>query len=280
MTRRPWRAASWRTCRCWPGEPVTDGGAIRRPGERRRGSPWPQMSFEEALAELEGIVQKLERGQLDLESSIQAYERGTALRAALRREAAPGAAAGREADPRPRGQPEAAAVRGAVSAPRFARRRWRPWRPRSRPSSTGLLPRGRRAAGAGCTRPCAMPCSAAASACGRSWSRPRPSCSACAGARADPGRRRDRADPRLLPGPRRPAGHGRRGAAPRPAVLPSRLRRGHRDPGRRRAAAAGVRGAGAAGLRRRRRRSAATLVAGPGAWPPARSACAAASCST
>ena len=38
------------------------------------------MSFEEALAELEGIVQKLERGQLDLESSMQAYERGTALR--------------------------------------------------------------------------------------------------------------------------------------------------------------------------------------------------------
>lgn len=39
-----------------------------------------QMSFEQALAELESIVQKLERGQLDLESSIQAYERGTALR--------------------------------------------------------------------------------------------------------------------------------------------------------------------------------------------------------
>lgn len=39
-----------------------------------------QMSFEEALAELEAIVQKLERGQLDLESSIAAYERGTALR--------------------------------------------------------------------------------------------------------------------------------------------------------------------------------------------------------
>lgn len=43
--------------------------------------PVAAMSFEEALAELEGIVQKLERGQLDLESSIQAYERGTALRA-------------------------------------------------------------------------------------------------------------------------------------------------------------------------------------------------------
>ena len=45
------------------------------------GEPVAAMSFEEALAELEGIVQKLERGQLDLESSIQAYERGTALRA-------------------------------------------------------------------------------------------------------------------------------------------------------------------------------------------------------
>jgi exodeoxyribonuclease VII small subunit len=42
--------------------------------------PVAQMSFEEALSELEGIVQKLERGQLDLESSIQAYEHGTALR--------------------------------------------------------------------------------------------------------------------------------------------------------------------------------------------------------
>ncbi len=38
------------------------------------------MSFEEALAELEGIVQRLERGQLDLEASIAAYERGTLLR--------------------------------------------------------------------------------------------------------------------------------------------------------------------------------------------------------
>jgi exodeoxyribonuclease VII small subunit len=38
------------------------------------------MSFEQALAELEAIVQRLERGQLDLEASIAAYERGTALR--------------------------------------------------------------------------------------------------------------------------------------------------------------------------------------------------------
>jgi exodeoxyribonuclease VII small subunit len=38
------------------------------------------MSFEQALAELEKIVQDLERGQLDLEAAIQAYERGTALK--------------------------------------------------------------------------------------------------------------------------------------------------------------------------------------------------------
>ncbi len=38
------------------------------------------MSFEQALAELETIVQRLERGQLDLEASIAAYERGTKLR--------------------------------------------------------------------------------------------------------------------------------------------------------------------------------------------------------
>ena len=50
------------------------------PGDEAAAKPVAEMSFEEALAELEGIVQKLERGQLELESSIQAYERGTALR--------------------------------------------------------------------------------------------------------------------------------------------------------------------------------------------------------
>ncbi len=38
------------------------------------------MTFEQALAELEKIVQDLERGQLDLEAAIQAYERGTQLK--------------------------------------------------------------------------------------------------------------------------------------------------------------------------------------------------------
>ena len=42
--------------------------------------PLESLTFEAALAELEAIVQRLERGQLDLEASIEAYERGTALR--------------------------------------------------------------------------------------------------------------------------------------------------------------------------------------------------------
>lgn len=39
------------------------------------------MSFEDALKELEGIVTKLERGDAPLEDSISIYERGAALKA-------------------------------------------------------------------------------------------------------------------------------------------------------------------------------------------------------
>lgn len=38
------------------------------------------MSFEAAMAELEGIVAKLEKGDVELEESIAIYERGEALR--------------------------------------------------------------------------------------------------------------------------------------------------------------------------------------------------------
>ncbi len=48
--------------------------------EAEAAKPIETMSFEEALAELEGIVQRLERGQLELEASIDAYERGTLLK--------------------------------------------------------------------------------------------------------------------------------------------------------------------------------------------------------
>lgn len=40
-----------------------------------------QLSFEKALSELETIVGKLERGDVELEQSIAMYERGEALKA-------------------------------------------------------------------------------------------------------------------------------------------------------------------------------------------------------
>lgn len=39
------------------------------------------LSFEKALQELEAIVQKLESGGVELEQSIELYERGAALKA-------------------------------------------------------------------------------------------------------------------------------------------------------------------------------------------------------
>jgi exodeoxyribonuclease VII small subunit len=39
-----------------------------------------RLSFENALAELESIVQKLERGDVALEESVVIYERGEALK--------------------------------------------------------------------------------------------------------------------------------------------------------------------------------------------------------
>lgn len=39
-----------------------------------------KMSFETALAELEGIVEKLEAGKIGLEESISIYERGERLK--------------------------------------------------------------------------------------------------------------------------------------------------------------------------------------------------------
>ncbi|MDZ4738589.1 MAG: exodeoxyribonuclease VII small subunit [Alphaproteobacteria bacterium] len=39
------------------------------------------LSFEQALQQLETIVQQLEKGQVPLEESIEIYEKGTALKA-------------------------------------------------------------------------------------------------------------------------------------------------------------------------------------------------------
>ncbi len=44
-------------------------------------APVQNLSFEKALAELEGIVKRLEDGKVDLEESIEIYARGEALKA-------------------------------------------------------------------------------------------------------------------------------------------------------------------------------------------------------
>ncbi|SMC62293.1 exodeoxyribonuclease VII small subunit [Primorskyibacter flagellatus] len=43
-------------------------------------TPVDEMSFEQAMAELEQVVGKLERGDVALEDSIKLYERGAALK--------------------------------------------------------------------------------------------------------------------------------------------------------------------------------------------------------
>lgn len=44
-------------------------------------TPVDQMTFEEAMAELEQVLNHLERGDVALEESIKLYERGAALKA-------------------------------------------------------------------------------------------------------------------------------------------------------------------------------------------------------
>lgn len=43
--------------------------------------PLPDLTFEEAMAELEKVVSQLERGDVALEQSIALYERGAKLKA-------------------------------------------------------------------------------------------------------------------------------------------------------------------------------------------------------
>ncbi len=48
-------------------------------------TPKPEPAFEEALAELEALVDQLERGDLSLEDSLKSFERGVALTALCQR---------------------------------------------------------------------------------------------------------------------------------------------------------------------------------------------------
>ena len=50
--------------------------------------PVSEMSFEEAMKELEGVVSRLESGDVPLEDSIKLYERGAALKEHCRKKLA------------------------------------------------------------------------------------------------------------------------------------------------------------------------------------------------
>jgi exodeoxyribonuclease VII small subunit len=53
---------------------------IPAPDKQQAATAVSGMSFEAALKELEGIVSRLEQGEVDLEDSIALYERGQALK--------------------------------------------------------------------------------------------------------------------------------------------------------------------------------------------------------
>jgi exodeoxyribonuclease VII small subunit len=48
--------------------------------EDKKAEDFSKLSFEQALQQLEAIVQQLEKGQVPLEESIAFYEKGTALK--------------------------------------------------------------------------------------------------------------------------------------------------------------------------------------------------------
>ncbi len=49
------------------------------PAKKDKPAPAEELDFEQALAELEGLVEELEGGELALEKSLAAFERGVAL---------------------------------------------------------------------------------------------------------------------------------------------------------------------------------------------------------
>lgn len=55
-------------------------GSKPAPGEAAVPADIAALTFEEAVKELEGIVSQLEEGRVDLEKSIEIYERGVALK--------------------------------------------------------------------------------------------------------------------------------------------------------------------------------------------------------
>jgi exodeoxyribonuclease VII small subunit len=63
-----------------PHSPAPPESSPENPLAKARTRPVADLSFEDAMAELEQIVRALEEGRQTLEDALAAYERGTALR--------------------------------------------------------------------------------------------------------------------------------------------------------------------------------------------------------
>ena len=189
------------------------------------------------------IVKKLEEGDLPLEASLQLYERGVQLsrfcharleeaerRIEILNER------GELQDRRRRPSATTTTSKGGEIADYI---RDAP-APKSTRALATVLPPSTGVPARCVTTRCATASSPAASGCVRSSASPAPMPSAAIARRAARGLR-DRADSHLLADSRRPAGHGQRHDAARPADAARRRRRGHGDPRRRRAADRGVR---------------------------------------
>ena len=238
------------------------------------------MSFEDALAELEQIVRRLEAGQVKLDDAISVYERGAQLKRHCERKL-------NEAQQRverivvgPDGADRGGAGEhltdtlwpDAVGVPRGAGAGGEPDRFGARSAARRAARTSRR----GCCE--AMRYSALASG---QAAAPVPGAGQRAAVRRRPaqraaGRGGGRDGPRLFAGARRPAGDGRQRSAARPADLPQGVRRGDRGARRRRALDHGVRGAGRIPTRTPTRRCAASWWRrwprrpAPPAWSAAR----------
>jgi exodeoxyribonuclease VII small subunit len=201
--------------------------------------------YEDALAELERLVQAMEAGQLPLDQLLDSYRRGAELLEQCRSqlqavESAGEGAGGRTAEGLDRTHERHCRPPGCrtrlqrwVAAGEEALSRWVP---ADAPAGLG--------AGHALRRARRRQAVAAAAGAGR-----------LRGGRRRPGRRHARGrgggtDPRLFAGPRRHAVHGQRRAAPRQADGACAVRRGRRHAGRRCDAGPGLRGADAGRGRR------------------------------
>ena len=217
--------------------------------------PVAEMSFEAALAELEQVVARLEGGQVALEESIALYARGAELRAHCEERLKAAEARVAEIAQGPDGSGAGPAGRHPLTAMDAETLQFHAvlsqHATRAEAALDGLLPAGDTTLGAAMRHAVLGRRQAAARVPGAGERGDVPGAAGAGAAHRGGGR----VHARLQPGARRPALHGRRRPAPRPADGAREVGRGDGGAGGRRAAGAGLRGARRAAGRHRAARS-------------------------